>query len=130
MRRLGDAVHEAGALALMHSCGYQMPFLPSYAEAGIDMLQSFQPKAGNDFEAAYREFGDKFTFITGIDIQQGESMSPDELKEDILGSYRIGGRKGGHILGTTHEMQYTMPLPNVRAIFDTTAEIGDGLHDD
>lgn len=130
LKRLVDVSHEAGALVLMHSCGYQMPFLPHYAEAGIDMLQSFQPKAGNDFESAHREFGDRFTFVTGIDIQQGESMNPEEFREDILAGYRIGGRKGGHILGTTHEMQYTMPMENIRAIFDTTAEIGAGLHDD
>jgi len=130
LKRLVDVSHETGALVLMHSCGYQMPFLPHYAEAGIDMLQSFQPKAGNDFESAYRDYGDQFTFVTGIDIQRGESMTPGELRDDILGSYRIGGKKGGHILGTTHEMQYTMPMANIRAIFDTTAEIGAGLHDD
>lgn len=92
-------------------------------EAGVDALQSFQPKAGNDLETAYADYGDDLTFITGIDIQRGESMTPEALREEILQNVRIGRTKGRFILGTTHMMQYTMPMANVRAIFDTIREI-------
>ena len=129
LKRMVDAAHEAGALAALHSCGFQMPFLEHYAELGIDILQAFQPKAGNDFEKAYAEYGDRITFVTGIDIQQGESMSPAEFRADILKSYHIGGRNGRHILGCSHEVQYTMPLENMAAMFDTVAEIQAGQHD-
>ena len=37
----------------------------------MDILQTFQPKAGNDFAAAYAQYGDRVCFNTGIDIQQG-----------------------------------------------------------
>ncbi len=130
LKRQIEAVHETGAVAMLHSCGYQMPFLPYYVEAGVDILQSFQPKAGNDFEKAYREFGDQLTFATGIDIQLGELMTPDQLRESILEAYRIGGRNGHHILGMTHMLQYTMPMENIKAIFDTVREIQNGVHDD
>jgi uroporphyrinogen-III decarboxylase len=123
-----EAAHDAGVPFMLHSCGYQMAFLDDYVEAGIDILQSFQPKAGNDFEAAYEKYGDHLAFATGIDIQQGEWMSPQELRESILRSYRIGRRKGRHILGMTHMMQYTMPMESVRAIFDTVQEIQAGDH--
>ena len=129
LKRHIEAVHEAGGLAMLHSCGYQMPFLPYYIEAGLDILQSFQLQAGNDFRAAYDEFGDRLTFATGIDVQQGELMKPEELRDDILGAYRIGGRNGRHILGYTHMMQYTMPAENVEVILRTTREIQQGLHD-
>jgi len=45
LKRMVEAVHDAGALFMLHSCGHQMPFLPYYVEAGVDILQSFQPKA-------------------------------------------------------------------------------------
>jgi len=130
LKRLIDTAHEEGALAMLHSCGYQMPLLKDYVEAGLDLLQAFQPKAGNDFEKAYNEFGDRLSFVTGIDIQQGEHWTPEQLKADILRFYRIGGRKGRHVLGTTHEMQYTMPLANIRTIFETLEEIEMGRYDD
>jgi len=129
LKRLIDAAHEEGALALLHSCGYQMTHLQDYVEAGLDLLQAFQPKSGNDFEKAYSEFGGQLTFVTGIDIQQGEHRTPEQLKVDILRSYRIGGRNGRHVLATSHEMQYTMPLANIRTIFETLDEIRKGEHD-
>ena len=114
---------------MLHSCGYQMTHLKDYVDAGLDMLQAFQPKSGNDFEKAYREFGGRLTFVTGIDIQQGESWTPEQIKADILRSYRIGGRNGRHVLATSHEMQYTMAIANIRAIFETLDEIRQGVHD-
>jgi len=124
-----EAVHEAGGLAMLHSCGYQMPFLEHYAEAEVDILQSMQPKAGNDFGAAYREFGDRLSFATGVDVQQGESMTPEELRNDIVRAYRIGGRNGRHVLGYTHMLQYTMPAENLEMILRTVREIQEGVHD-
>jgi len=129
LKRLIDAVHEAGALAMLHSCGYQMCFLEHYVEAGLDVLQSFQPLAGNDFEAAYARYGDQLTFATGIDVQQGEWMSPEELRADILRNYRIGRSRNRFILSMTHMLQYTMPPANVRALFATVREIQAGVHE-
>jgi uroporphyrinogen-III decarboxylase len=126
LKRMVTAAHEAGVPFMLHSCGYQMPFLADYVEAGIDALQSFQPKAGNDLPAAYEQVGDCLTFATGIDVQQGEWMSPQELRADVLRSYKLGKRGGRHILSMTHMMQYTMPAANVRAILDTVAEIQSG----
>jgi uroporphyrinogen-III decarboxylase len=129
LKHIIEAVHDAGALAMLHSCGFQMPFLEYYVEAGLDILQSFQPKAGNDFETAYEQYGDRLAFATGIDVQQGEWMSQQEIRESILRAYRIGRRKGRHILGMTHMMQYTMPAQNIQAIFETVQEIQAGKHD-
>jgi hypothetical protein len=129
LKRMIAAFHEEGAMVMLHSCGFQMPFLEYYVEAELDILQTFQPKAGNDFEKAYAEYGDKLAFSTGIDIQLGEMITPEELRQDILRSYRIGGRNGGHILGMTHMLQYTMPMENMRMIFKTVREIQEGNYD-
>jgi len=126
LERMVTAAHKAGVPFMLHSCGYQMPFLEHYVAAGVDALQSFQPKAGNDFETAYERYGDRLAFATGIDIQQGEWMTPKELRDDILRRYEIGRRKGRHILSMTHMMQYTMPPENVRAILDTVRELQSG----
>jgi uroporphyrinogen-III decarboxylase len=124
-----EAIHDAGALAMLHSCGYQMPFLPFYLDAELDMLQAFQLGAGNNFEAAYTQCGDRLTFATGVDIQRGELMTPDELREDILRANRIGGRNGHHILAYTHMLQYTMPAANIAVILQTVRDIQRGVYD-
>ncbi len=129
LKRMIEVYHEEGAKVMLHSCGYQMPFLEHYVAADLDVIQTFQPKAGNDFAEAYAQYGDRLTFNTGIDIQVGEMITPQELRESILEAYRIGGRNGHHILGMTHMLQYTMPLENMKALFDTVWEIQEGKHD-
>jgi uroporphyrinogen-III decarboxylase len=124
-----EAVHDAGATAMLHSCGYQMPFLEHYVEAELDILQSLQPKAGNDLQKAREIVKDRLTFCTGVDVQQGERMTPEELGQDILRAYRIGGRNGRHIIGYTHMLQHTMPAENIEAILTTVREIQEGVHD-
>jgi len=89
LKHLIDATHAAGVPFMLHSCGYQMPFLDYYIDAGLDVLQSFQPKAGNDFKAAYEQYGDRLTFATGIDIQRGETMTPQELRDEIVHNYQL-----------------------------------------
>ncbi|MDD5398310.1 MAG: hypothetical protein PHU70_04430, partial [Dehalococcoidia bacterium] len=104
-------------------------FLDYYVEAELDILQAFQPKAGNDFQSAYEKYGDRLAFATGIDIQIGEQMTPQEMRESILRGYQIGKLHKRHILATTHMLQYTMPAENLRAMFETVREIQAGLHD-
>jgi uroporphyrinogen-III decarboxylase len=128
LKRFIAVAHEEGVPFMLHSCGYQMPLLEYYAEAELDLLQSFQPKAGNDFAAAYAEYGDRLAFATGIDIQRGETMTPQDLRQEILDNYAIGRTKGRHILGTTHMIQYSMPMENLQAILHTVQEIQAGLH--
>jgi uroporphyrinogen decarboxylase len=123
LKRIIAAIHDAGGLVMLHSCGLQTPFLEYYIEAGLDILQAFQPKAGNNFAESYAKYGDRLTFATGIDVQLGEQMTPSEIRQSILDSYHIGKRRGRHILGMTHMLQYTMPAENISAIFDTVREI-------
>lgn len=128
LRRVITAVHELGAVAMLHSCGYQMPLLGDYAETGLDVLQSMQPKAGNDLDTAVRAVGDRLCFATGIDTQRGESFTPAQLREDIVRAQRVGRARGRFILSMTHMMQYTMPMENVREIFATVRDLRAGAY--
>lgn len=85
--------------------------------------------AGNNFEKAYAQYGDKLCFMTGIDIQRGEFLTREENKMEIIQNYRIGRTKNRFVLGTTHEIQYTMPDANLATIFETIKEIQDGRYD-
>lgn len=130
LKRLVAAVRDTGAIAALHSCGFQMPFLEHYVEAGIQVLQSLQPLAGNDLAEACKKVGNKISFITGIDTQGGEMMEPEDFRENILRNHRIMTASGTrHILGTTHEIQPTMTDANVDIMLKTVSEILSGKHD-
>ena len=126
LKRIIAAIHEAGALAMLHSCGYVMPLLGDFVAAELDILQSFQPKAGNDLAHAVAQYGDRLAFNTGVDIQRGETLTPEELRADIIYQYRTGMQKGRFILGTIHNLQVTMPEANLLALFETVGQIQRG----
>jgi uroporphyrinogen decarboxylase len=86
-RTIGWA-HQRGLRVVMHSCGFIEPLVPGMIEAGIDMLQAMEVKAGMDLLRLNRWFGDRIGFMGNIDIR--EIISNDrrridaELKKKIL----------------------------------------------
>ncbi len=58
-----------GLPVIMHSCGYIEPLLPGMIEAGIDCLQVIEVKAGMDLLKLHKLYGDKISFIGGIDVR-------------------------------------------------------------
>ncbi len=54
---------------IMHSCGYVEPLLADMIDAGINCLQAMEVKAGMDVVKLHRLYGDKISFMGGIDIR-------------------------------------------------------------
>ena len=123
LKRQCEEVHRRGGVVMLHSCGYVQPLLGGIVDAGVDIIQSFQPAAGNDFRTAKAEFGDRICFATGIDSQTLGGKTPAEVRESILESVSIGAPGGGYILSTNHALQVDAPDENIKALFDTLEEI-------
>jgi uroporphyrinogen decarboxylase len=81
-------VHQRGLKVIMHSCGFVEPLLPGMIEAGIDMLQAMEVKAGMDVLKLNKLYGDKIGFMGNIDIREIASNDKKridtELKKKIL----------------------------------------------
>lgn len=86
-RTIGWA-HERGLRVIMHSCGFIEPLVPGMIEAGIDMLQAMEVKAGVDMLRLNRLYGDKIGFMGNIDIREiisnDRSRIDAELQKKIL----------------------------------------------
>ncbi|MDD5677727.1 MAG: uroporphyrinogen decarboxylase family protein [Kiritimatiellae bacterium] len=87
-KRTCSWAHQHGLRVIMHSCGFVEPLVPHMIEAGIDMLQAMEVKAGMNMLRLNKLFGDKIGFMGNIDIR--EIISNDrnridaELKKKIL----------------------------------------------
>jgi hypothetical protein len=64
-----DYAHSKGIPVLVHSCGFVEPLVPGLIEAGMDCLQVIEVKAGMDLLRLYRNFGEKLSFMGGIDVR-------------------------------------------------------------
>ena len=108
-----------------HSCGSVDRFIPSFIEAGFDILNPVQCSAtameANHLKSAY---GDRITFWGGgIDTQQVLPFgSPEEVRRQVLERCRIFSQNGGYVFNTIHNVQARTPVKNITAMLDAVHE--------
>ena len=79
--KVADALHEVGMKYIVHSCGYNMPFMEDFLDAGIDVLQFDQPDA-YPAEALAERYGKRTVFWSPVDIQKVLPTGNRELIEN------------------------------------------------
>jgi uroporphyrinogen-III decarboxylase len=118
-----EAIHRAGGIAMLHSCGVVAPLLDLFVEAGVDIVHPFQPLPGNNLADAKAKFGDRISFATGIDVQKLPTVSASEVRESMLESVRVGAAGGGLVLAATNGIQHDTPTENLKMMLNTIKEI-------
>ena len=108
-----------------HSCGSVERFIPSFIDAGFDILNPVQCSAtGMDANHLKSTFGDQITFWGGgIDTQQVLPFgTPEEVRVQVLERCRIFSENGGYVFNTIHNVQARTPVKNIVAMFDAVHE--------
>ena len=54
---------------IFHSCGNNIPLIPTYCDAGIDCYQSLQTTAGMEVGRLKQKFGDRLCFWGGVPVE-------------------------------------------------------------
>jgi hypothetical protein len=125
-RRLLDWIHGHSRWhCFKHSCGSVARFIPSFIEAGFDILNPVQcSAAGMDAAELKARFGDRLTFWGGgVDTQQTLPFgSPEEVRRQVLERCEIFAAGGGFVFNTIHNVQAGTPVANLIAMFDAIAE--------
>ena len=121
-KTLCDWIHQHTAWkTFMHSCGSNLPLIPSFIEAGIDILNPVQWTAVNmDAQMLKDRFGDQLVFWGGgINCQRTLPFgTPDEVRREVQEKVRIFGLGGGFVFNTIHNVQAQTPVENVLAMFE------------
>lgn len=125
-RKLNDWIHShTGWKTFKHSCGSVERFIPSFIEAGFDILNPVQCSARDMHPARLKErFGDRLTFWGGgVDTQRVLPFgTPAEVREQVLERCRIFAPCGGFVFNAIHNVQARTPVENVVAMFDALRE--------
>ncbi|MBN2024585.1 MAG: hypothetical protein JW809_17530 [Pirellulales bacterium] len=109
-----------------HSCGNVRPYLPSFIDMGIDVLNPVHTRAsGMDPGALKRDFGRHIVFWGGgVDTQtvlpQG---TPEDVRADVRRNVEALMPGGGFVFNTVHNVQAEVPAENVLAMYDALAEV-------
>jgi hypothetical protein len=125
-RQVNDWVHaHTSWKTFKHSCGSVDRFIPSFIEAGFDILNPVQCSAAN-MEATHlkADYGDRIVFWGGgVDTQNVLPFgSPEEVRRQVTERCRVFSSSGGFVFNTIHNVQARTPVENIVAMVDAVRE--------
>jgi len=123
--RVGQALKKLNMHWWLHSCGNNTPLLPDLIDAGLNVLHPVQ-KHTMDEVAVAREFGDRLTFLAGIDVQHIlQERDPDGVREEMRFLIDTFDRPGGGMcIAAGNAIVPGTPLENIEAFLDEAVKYG------
>ncbi|MCD6291144.1 MAG: hypothetical protein J7M34_11625 [Anaerolineae bacterium] len=122
-RRLGDYLRSRGIYYFMHSDGNIRTLIPRLIEAGIQVLQPLEAKAGLDVRDLKREYGRDLAFMGNISVRK-MSASRKDLEEEIRSKLEVAKRGGGYIYHSDHSVPPTVSFANYVYLMELLHEYG------
>ena len=113
-----------GLPVIMHSCGYVEPLLPGMIEAGIDCLQVIEVKAGMDLLKLYRDFGDRLSFMGGIDVRVLYTNERARIDAELEAKIPVVMRNFGYVLHSDHSIPNTVHYDTYRYFIEKGLTLG------
>ncbi len=109
---------------IMHSCGFVEPLVPGMIEAGIDCLQVIEVKAGMDLLRLHRQFGDRLSFMGGIDVRAVYSNDRATIDRELLAKIPAAMKGFGFTLHSDHSIPKTVNYDTYCYFLEKGLELG------
>jgi uroporphyrinogen decarboxylase len=113
-----------GLPVTMHSCGYIEPLLPMMIEAGIDCLQVIEIKAGMDLLKLHAEFGDRLSYMGGIDVRKLYTNDIAIVDEELMTKIPTVKEGFGYVLHSDHSIPDTVAYNTYKHFVERGMELG------
>jgi uroporphyrinogen decarboxylase len=122
-RRLGDFLHTHGITYFIHSDGDIRKLIPRLIDAGIQVLQPLEARAGLDVRLLKAEYGIDLSFMGNISV---ESMvaSKEKLEEEVCTKLAAAMPGGGYIYHSDHSVPSEVPFENYVYLMELLQKYG------
>jgi hypothetical protein len=125
-QRVNDWIHRHTTWrTFKHSCGAVEKLIPSFLEAGFDILNPVQcSAAGMEPEGLKAKYGDRLTFWGGgVDTQKVLSFgTPDQVQRQVRERCEVFSRGGGFVFNAVHNVQARTPVENIVAMVEAVRD--------
>jgi uroporphyrinogen-III decarboxylase len=123
--RVGAVCREQGVHWWLHSCGNNTDIMGDLAEVGLDVFHPVQ-KGTMDEVAIAREYGDRLTFLVGIDVQHTlQERDPAGVREEVRFLIDTFDRPdGGMCIAAGNGIVGGTPFENIAAFLDESVRYG------
>ena len=111
----------------LHSCGSIPHLIPHLIDAGVDILNPVQTSAaGMDPRVLKERYGRRIVFWGGgCDTQSVlPTATPHAVRDHVRERMRILSPGGGFVFNQVHNIQATVPVENIEAMFRAAWEFG------
>ncbi|MDH7570260.1 MAG: uroporphyrinogen decarboxylase family protein, partial [Armatimonadota bacterium] len=115
---------QRGLPVILHSCGYVEPLVPGLVEAGIDCLQVIEVKAGMDLLKLFHEWGDRLSFMGGIDVRVLYSNDKARVDAELEAKIPVVKQNYGYVLHSDHSIPNTVEFETYRYFVQRGLELG------
>jgi uroporphyrinogen decarboxylase len=109
---------------IVHSCGYVEPLLPGLLEAGVDCLQVIEVKAGMDLVRLYENYGDRLSFMGGIDVRVLYNNDRKEIDAELEAKIPIVKKNHGYVLHSDHSIPWNVRHDTYQYFIEKGIELG------
>lgn len=126
-KRIVSQARDYGYKVMLHSCGAVTKIIPDLIDIGVDALHPLQAKAaGMDAENLSKQFGNKITFVGGVDTQHLLPFgTPQQVRDEVRRLKDLLGPR--FIVSPSHEaLLSNVPIENVLAMKDESLKIDSG----
>jgi len=116
--------HDNGMPVIMHACGFVEPLLPGMIDAGIDCLQVIEVKAGMDLLKIHKLYGDKISFMGGIDVRTLYTNDRAVIDKELESKIPVVKEGYNYFLHSDHSIPKTVTYDSYRYFIDKGLELG------
>jgi len=115
---------DMGLPIILHSCGYVEPLVGGLIEAGMDCLQAMEVKAGMDLLELKATYGDRISFMGGMDIRALETNDLARVEAELLKKIPAAMEGSGYVLHTDHSVSSRVKYETYKFFVERGLEIG------
>ena len=120
LKATAQAAHDEGLFFVKHTDGNLWSVMDDFVEAGLDGWQVIQPRIGMDLKLLKERYGEKLTFVGGVNCETLTMGSAEEVEEEVKYAIRHAARGGGFAMcsgntlmpGTKYENYLAMVAAN------------------
>ena len=121
-KKMVEAAHNAGKLAVLHSCGYMVDIMEDIIEdMKYDGRHSYEDNI-IPVEEAYRRWGGRIAVLGGMDVDFLIRSDEEAIKARARNMLALSEEKGGYALGSGNNIPYYIPNEKYFAMTSVVAE--------
>jgi len=123
-KRFFDEFHRRGMPVILHSDGDIRPLIPHFIEAGVDMINPLESRAGMDVRQLALQYGERLGFCGNIDVMVLATNDRQRIHAELESKMSAAMKYRGYMYHSDHSIPPGVTLETYRWLLDEVRRLG------